>query len=46
MPALEHLYRTAHEGSDAHYLRKQYAERGGAEGAVDAALRRFREDSP
>lgn len=40
--ALEHLYRVAHEGSDAHYLRQQYAERGGAEGAVDSAIRMFR----
>jgi len=43
MPALEHLTHVAHEGSDAHYLRKQYADRGSAEGMVDAALRRFRE---
>lgn len=44
IPAMEHLTRAAHEGSDAHYLRKQYAERGSAEGMVDAALRRFREN--
>lgn len=43
LAALEHLYRVAHEGSDAHYLRQQYAERGGTEGMVDAAIRRFRE---
>jgi len=43
--ALDHLYQVAHEGSDAHYLRRQYAERGGAEGAVDAAIGRFRDGS-
>jgi carboxylate-amine ligase len=43
IPALEHLTRVPHEGSDAHYLRKQYAECGSAEGMVDTALRRFRE---
>lgn len=43
LPALEHLYRAAHTGSDASYLRQQCAERGSAEGMVDAALRRFRE---
>lgn len=43
--ALEHLYAITHEGSDAHYLRQQYEERGGAEGAVDAAVRIFRDSS-
>jgi carboxylate-amine ligase len=43
LPALEHLYRVAHEGSDAHFLRQQYAERGGTEGAVDSAISKFRE---
>lgn len=41
--ALDHLMQVSHTGSDAHYLRKQHAERGSAEGMVDAALRRFRE---
>ena len=41
--AIEHLAQATHEGSDAHYLRMQYSERGSAEGMVDAALRRFRE---
>jgi carboxylate-amine ligase len=40
--ALEHIYQTAHEGSDASYLRNEYAERGGVEGIVDSALERFR----
>ncbi|HEY8100660.1 MAG TPA: YbdK family carboxylate-amine ligase [Burkholderiaceae bacterium] len=43
LAALEHLYCIGHEGSDAHYLRQQYAARGGAEGAVDAAIRMFRD---
>lgn len=41
--ALEHLYAITHEGSDAHFLRQQFAARGGAEGAVDAAIRIFRD---
>ena len=44
--ALEHLYRAAHSGSDASYLRQQYAERGSAAGMVDAAIRRFRAIGP
>lgn len=40
--ALEYLTTTLHEGSDAHYLRKQFNERGSSEGIVDAALRKFR----
>jgi carboxylate-amine ligase len=39
--ALVHLTRVVHEGSDAHYLRNQYAERGSTAGMVDAALARF-----
>lgn len=46
LPALEYLYRTAHEGSDASYLRQQYVERGGTEGVVDSAIRRFRDGCP
>jgi len=42
--ALEHLTQASHAGSDAHYLRNQYAERGSAEGMVDAALNKFRRD--
>jgi carboxylate-amine ligase len=42
--ALEHLSAVIHEGSDASYLRKQYADRRSLEGVVDAALRRFRGD--
>ncbi|OGS74922.1 MAG: glutamate--cysteine ligase [Gallionellales bacterium GWA2_55_18] len=45
-PALEHLYRTAHEGSDASYLRQQYVERGSTESMVDAAIHRFRDGCP
>jgi carboxylate-amine ligase len=41
--ALDYLTQAAHKGSDAHYLRQQFTERGSAEGLVDAALRRFRE---
>lgn len=44
--ALDHLYQTTHEGSDASYLRRQYAERGSPEGMVDAALKRFRTSDP
>jgi len=40
--ALEHIYQTAHEGSDASYLRRAYVERGSVESMVDAALQRFR----
>lgn len=42
LAALEHLYTVIHEGSDASYLRKQYVERGGTEGMVDSAIRKFR----
>ena len=42
--ALEHLYKAAHIGSDATYLRQEYAARGSTEGMVDAAIRRFRMD--
>ena len=41
-PALEHLYQTAHQGSDASYLRRQFVERGSVEGMVDAAVQRLR----
>lgn len=44
LPALEYLYQTVQEGSDANYLRQQCAESGSAEGMVDASLRRFREE--
>ncbi len=40
--AIEHLTKVSHTGSDAHYLRKQYDERGSAEGMVDSALHIFR----
>lgn len=40
--AMDLLYRVAHEGSDASFLRRQHAERGSLEGVVDAALDRFR----
>jgi len=42
LPALEHLARAAREGSDASFLRREYALRGSAEGMVDAAISRFR----
>jgi carboxylate-amine ligase len=42
MPAMEHIYHTAHTGSDAHYLRQEFGESGSVEGMVDAALQRFR----
>ncbi|MCE3231878.1 MAG: gamma-glutamyl ligase [Rickettsiaceae bacterium] len=42
-PALELLTAITHEGSDAHYLRKQYADRGSVEGMVNSSLGRFRE---
>ncbi|MGH8806545.1 MAG: glutamate-cysteine ligase family protein, partial [Noviherbaspirillum sp.] len=45
LPALEHLYDAAHTGSDAHFLRQEYAARGSAEGMVDAAIKCFREGS-
>jgi carboxylate-amine ligase len=40
--ALRHLSALAGEAGDAHYLRQQYAARRGAEGMVDAAIKRFR----
>ncbi len=40
--ALDHLYNETHTGSDAHYLREQFAAAGSNEGIVDAALNRFR----
>ncbi len=40
--AIEHLRAVTHEGSDASFLRRQYAERGSSEGMVDAAIARFR----
>lgn len=45
-PALEHLYRVAHEGSDASYLRQQYVKRCSTESMVDAAIQRFRDSCP
>lgn len=42
--ALEHIYQTAHKGSDASYLRREYEERGSVEGIVDSALQRFRNE--
>jgi glutamate---cysteine ligase / carboxylate-amine ligase len=41
-PALDLIYRIAHEGSDASHLRAAYAGRGSMEAVVDAALERFR----
>lgn len=43
LEAIEYLSAVCHEGSDAHYLRQQYDERGSAEGMVDAALNMFRQ---
>jgi len=43
LSAFEHLYQIDHEGSDASYLRQQYAEGGSTESMVDAATRRFRD---
>lgn len=40
---LEHLLAVTHQGSDAHYLRQQFADSGSAAGMVQAALLRFRE---
>ena len=45
LPALEHLYRTVRDGSDASFLRREYATGGSVEGMVDSALRRFRASS-
>jgi len=42
MEALAHLTQVTHEGSDAHWLRGEYAQRGSAEGMVEAAIGRFR----
>ena len=42
-PALEHIRQTAHKGSDAVYLRHEFAARGNAEGLVYSALQRFRQ---
>jgi carboxylate-amine ligase len=46
VPALERVYRAAHEGSDASFLRRQHRERGSAEGMVESAIRRFRDAVP
>ncbi len=44
--AIEDLYRVAAvEGNHASLLRRQYADEGGVQGVVDAALRQFRERS-
>jgi carboxylate-amine ligase len=40
--ALDHIYQAAREGGDANYLRQEGAERGGVEGMVDSAIKRFR----
>jgi carboxylate-amine ligase len=40
--ALDHLYLTATEGSDASFLRRQHQQRGSCEGMVDAAIGLFR----
>jgi carboxylate-amine ligase len=42
--ALKHLADVTKQWSDAQYLRTQYQRRGGAEGMVDAAIRRFRDE--
>ena len=42
LPAIEHLYQTVHEGSDASLLRREHVASGSVEGMVDAAIRRFR----
>ena len=42
LAAIEHLYEAAHVGSDATYLRQEYASSGSTEGMVDAAIQRFR----
>lgn len=43
--ALEYLYKTTHAGNDAQFLRHALTESGSAEGMVDAAIRRFRDDA-
>lgn len=43
--AMENLYRSAHQGSDAHFLRKIYSKEGSVEAMVDAAVQRFRFDA-
>jgi carboxylate-amine ligase len=40
--ALEHIASICHKGSDAHFLRSEYATRGVVEAMVDASLQRFR----
>jgi len=40
--AFLHLYQALEDGSDAHYLRQQYATSGTAQGIVHAAINRFR----
>jgi carboxylate-amine ligase len=39
--ALQHLEHTLQTGSDASYLRREFAEHGNLEGMVDASLQRF-----
>jgi carboxylate-amine ligase len=41
--ALEHIKDTAVKGSDASFLRHEYAERSSVEGIVNSAINRFRE---
>jgi len=42
LAALGRIYRVVHEGSDASFLRSEQRDRGGAEGMVESAIRRFR----
>lgn len=42
MAASDRIYAMAHQGSDAHYLRKQFLLENSLEGVVDASLRQFR----
>lgn len=47
LPALAELHRAvAYEGNHAGLLRRQFADEGGVEGMVDAAVRLFREGVP
>jgi carboxylate-amine ligase len=42
LPALDEIRNIVSEGNDAAYLRRQYAQEGGVQSVVEAAVQRFR----
>ncbi|MBK8321797.1 MAG: hypothetical protein IPL06_03490 [Betaproteobacteria bacterium] len=45
IPAMEHIQQAVVSGSDASYLRAQFAQSGSVEGMVEASLQRFRQSA-